>query len=214
MEPFKKYVSCIMVFLIPIGLCHTVNFARSLPLSYWLNFTKKLLNEKKRRFFAYMAASAYHVTSKKIESQIFRHNWIFRHTCVYKQTTLTKWWNIIFLFQSYIVISYTMVYFFLDVLFFLLAVILSEFYEEARRKKDWLGKSSTKKNLCEGRHMFDGTSSPRCHLLLLPSSTLLPKWRTCWMTPMKIHNILMSVILCGIENMKISWNLIIAGLHL
>ena len=58
---------------------------------------------KKRRFFAYMAASAYRVISKEKENQIFRHNWIFRHTCVYKQSTLTKWWN----YDMFVQIWYT-----------------------------------------------------------------------------------------------------------
>ena len=43
-----------------------------------------------KKVFAYMAASAYHVKSKEVENQIFRHNWIFRHTCVYKESKLTK----------------------------------------------------------------------------------------------------------------------------
>ena len=34
------------------------------------------------------------------------------------------------------------------------------------------------------------------------------------MTPMKIYNISMGGILCDIENMKISCNLVIAGWHL
>ena len=34
------------------------------------------------------------------------------------------------------------------------------------------------------------------------------------MTPMKIHNNSLGGILCDIENMKISCNLIIAGCHL
>ena len=41
-----------------------------------------------------------------------------------------------FLCKYYIVISDTLVGFFLDVLFFSLAVILSELYEKPRRNKD------------------------------------------------------------------------------
>ena len=121
---------------------------------------------------------------------------------------------IIFLCKYYIIISDTLVGFFLDVLFLLLAVILSELYEKPRRKKDWVAEESTKKYLCEGHHFFDCTRPLLCHSLLLSSSTLLPKWLTCWMTPIKIHNIYMGGILCDIENMKTSYNLIIAGWHL
>ena len=39
--------------------------------------------------------------------------------------------------------------------------------------------------------------TPFCHFLLLSSSTPpLPKWRTSWMTPVKIRNIAMGGILC------------------
>ena len=121
---------------------------------------------------------------------------------------------IIFLFKCYIVISNTLVSFFVDVLFLLLAVILSELYENPRRKKDSVAEKSTKKNLCEGHHFFECTPSLLCHFLSLSSSTLLPKWRTCWMILMNIHNISMGGILFDIENMKISCNLIIACWHL
>ena len=101
MAPFKKYVTCIMAFFTafnfvtlcqfcPSTLSLFVSFALSLPLCYSLNFTKKLYDWDKRRLFAYMAASAYHVISKEVENRIFRQNWIFRHTCMYKQPTLTK----------------------------------------------------------------------------------------------------------------------------
>ena len=83
-----------------------------------------------------MAASAYRVVSKEIENQIFRHNGNFRHTCVYKQPTLTSSGIIVFLCKYYIVISDALVDFFLDVLFLVLAVILSELYEKPRRNID------------------------------------------------------------------------------
>ena len=121
---------------------------------------------------------------------------------------------IIFLFKCYIVISYTLVSFFLDVLFLLFTVMLPEFYEKPRRKKDGVAEKSTMKNLREGHHFFDCTPSLLCHFLFLSLSAILPKWRTCRMTPMKIHNISMGGILCDTENVKISCNLIIAGWHL
>ena len=136
MGPLKKYVTCIMAFFTPF------NFV---TLCYFYSITSPLLFPKlhqetieweKKRFFAYMAGSAYRVTSKEAENQMFRHNWNFRHTFVYKQPTLTKQWN--FLCKYYIVISDIRVGFFLDVLFLLLAVILSELYEKPRRNKDWV----------------------------------------------------------------------------
>ena len=56
-------------------------------------FTKlhlETIEWEKRRFFAYMAASAHHVISKEVENHILRHNWIFRHTCMYEQPALTN----------------------------------------------------------------------------------------------------------------------------
>ena len=155
-----------------------------------------------------MAASAYHAISKEVKKQIFRHNWNFRHT--YNNPYWQSSGIIIFLCKCYIVISDTLVGFFLDVLFLLLAVILSELYEKPRRNKDWVTEKSTKKNLCERHHFFDCTPSFLYRFLLLSSSTPLPKWRTCWMAPIKIHNIAMGGILCDVENMKISCNLILA----
>ena len=38
--------------------------------------------KEKRKFFAYMAVSAYYVISKKVESQILRRNWNFRHVSI------------------------------------------------------------------------------------------------------------------------------------
>ena len=66
MAPFKKSPQ--------LTLLHFVNFTRSLPLCYLLNLTKKLYNERKEDFFAYIAASAYHVITKEVENHIFKHN--------------------------------------------------------------------------------------------------------------------------------------------
>ena len=95
-----------------------------------------------KRFFAYMAASAYHVISAEVENYIFKHDWIFRHFCIYKQPTLTKWnFNIFVQILCTVVVSDTVVGTFLDVLFLSLAVILSELYEKTRRK-DWATEKS------------------------------------------------------------------------
>ena len=93
-----------------------------------------------------MTASTYRVISKEEENHIFSHNWIFRDTCIYMQPTLTKKWNYIFVqilcsyFQLFI--SDTLVGYFLDVLFLLLAVILSEFHKKPRRKY-WVTEKGT-----------------------------------------------------------------------
>ena len=54
--------------------------------------------------------------------------------------------TIIFLCKYYVVVSDTLVGSFLDVLFFLLAGILSELHGK-RRSKDWVTEKSTYKNL-------------------------------------------------------------------
>ena len=120
-----------------------------------------------------MAASSYHVISKEVENHIFRHNWIFRHISMYKQPTLTKYGNYIFSCKYDIVISHIPVGSFLDVLFFLPTVILSELHERPRRK-DWVTEKSTQKNLCEGNHFFDWTPSFLCHFLSLSLSSPSP----------------------------------------
>ena len=80
-----------------------------------------------------MTASAYRVTSKEVENRVFKHNRIFRHTSMYKQPKLTKQWN----YNNFVQILYTYLRYtdkLLDAFFLLLAVILSELYENPRRK--------------------------------------------------------------------------------
>ena len=80
-----------------------------------------------------MTASAYRVTSKEVENRVFKYNRIFRHTSMYKQPKLTKQWN----YNNFVQILYTYLRYtdkLLDVFFLLLAVILSELYENPRRK--------------------------------------------------------------------------------
>ena len=115
---------------------------------------------------------------------------------------------LIFLCKYYIVTSDTLVGFFLDGLYLLFTVILSELYEKPRRNKDWVTEKSTQKNLC-GSITFLTAHHPFyvifcCFLRLLP----FPSWRTSWMAPIKIHNISMGGILCDVENVKKSCNLI------
>ena len=90
MEPFKKYVICIMAFLIPFNF---VTLCQFYSITSFLLFTKRhqeTIKWEKRRFFVYIAVSVCHVISKKVKIHIFRHNCIFRHTCMYKQPILAK----------------------------------------------------------------------------------------------------------------------------
>ena len=92
--------------------------------------------------------------------------------------------------KYYIVISDALVGSFLDVLFLLLAVILSELHEKPKRK-DWVTEKSTYKYSCEGYHFFDCTLSI---LYLFAAffvySLSLPKRHTCGMAAIKIHILL------------------------
>ena len=118
-----------------------------------------------------MAASAYHVILKEVKSHILIHNWIFRHTCCINNPHWQISGIIIFLCKHYIVTSDTLVGSFLDVLFLLLAVILSGLHEKPRRNKDWVTEKGTQKNLWEGYHFFDCRLFFLCHFLLLSSFT-------------------------------------------
>ena len=89
-----------------------------------------------------MATSAYQVTSKEVKNHILIHNWIFRHTFCIKIPHRQISGIIIFLSKD-IVISDRLVGSLLDVLFLLLAVILSGLHEKPRRNKDWVTKKST-----------------------------------------------------------------------
>ena len=126
-----------------------------------------------------MAAAAYHVESKEVKNHILIHNWIFRHTCCINNPHWQISGIIIFLCKHYIVTSDTMVASFLDVLFLLLAVILSWLHEKSRRNKDWVTEKSTLKNLREAHHFFDYTSSFLCRFLLLSSFIPLFSQVTC-----------------------------------
>ena len=90
-----------------------------------------------------MTASTYHVTSNEAEmTSLDPIEFLDKHICInnpHHQSSRI----IIFLGKYYIVISDTLVDSLLDVLFLLLAVILSELHEEPRRNKDWVTEKST-----------------------------------------------------------------------
>ena len=91
----------------------------------------------------YLAASAYHIISKEVKNHNLRRNWIFRQTCFINNPHWQSGVIIIFLCKYYIAISDALVGSFLDVLFLLLAVILSGFLEKPRRNKDLVTEKTT-----------------------------------------------------------------------
>ena len=84
---FRKYCHLHNAIFHSIQLCHTLSI---LLYHFPVSFTKLhegTIEWEWKRFFAYMAASAYHVILTEVE------NHIFKHIYVYKQSTLTKEWN-------------------------------------------------------------------------------------------------------------------------
>ena len=146
-----------------------------------------------------MAASEYHAMSKEVENHIFRHNWIFRLKCMLNNQHCQSSGITRFLCKYYVAISDKLRDSFLEVLFLLLAVILSELHEKPWSKTDLVTEKRTYTNVW-------GTSLFELHALLSMSfmaflvySLPLPKWRTRWMAPIKI--IFLPVVFC----VMISW---------
>ena len=186
MGPFKKYVTCIMAFFTPFNFVKLCQFyCTTSPVSF-TKLPQETIEWEGKIFFPYMAASAYHVISTKVENHIFKHDWIFRH--VFLNNPLWQSSGIlIFLCKYYIVVSDTLIGSSLDVLFLLLDVILSELIEKPRRK-DWVTEKSTERNLCVGYHFFDCTLSFPClFVAFFVYSLPLPKWRTCGMAARHIY---------------------------
>ena len=69
MGPFKKYVTCIMANFTTFNF---VNFTLPPPLRHSLNL--ETIEREERKFFAYMAASAFQVISTEVENHIFKDN--------------------------------------------------------------------------------------------------------------------------------------------
>ena len=147
-----------------------------------------------------MAASAYHVISTEVENHIFKTIEVL-YTSAFINNPHWQSSGILIVFcKYYIVFSDTLVGSFLDVLFLLLAVILSERHEKPRRK-DWVTEKSTLKNLCEGYHFFDYTLSFLCPFVaFFVCSPPLPKWCTWGMAAIKIH-----ILLWVVFYVIISW---------
>ena len=96
-----------------------------------------------KKIFSYLAASAYHVILKEVKNHILGRNWIFRQALCIKKPHWQGGRIIIFLCKYYIVISDTPVGSFLNVLFLLLAVILSGLLEKTKRNKYLVTENST-----------------------------------------------------------------------
>ena len=138
-----------------------------------------------------MAASAYHIIPTEIKKYILIQNWIFRYTCCINNTHWQIIGIIIFWCNHYIVILDTLVGSFSDVLFLLLAVILSGLDEKPKRKKKYIKEFVRKASLFWLRTLL----SISLFVAFFIYSLTLSKWCTCWMAPIKIHNIAMVGIL-------------------
>ena len=142
MGPFKKYVTCIMAFFTPFNFVTLCQFySTTSPVSF-SKLHQETIEWEGKRFFAYMAASVYHVISTEVENHIFKTIEFLDTSAFINNPHWQSSRILIFLCKCYIVISDTLVGSFLDVLFLLLAVILSERHEKPTRK-DWVTEKST-----------------------------------------------------------------------
>ena len=131
-----------MAFFNPFNFVTLCQFySTTFPVSF-SKLHQETLEWEGKRFFAYMATLAYHVTSTEVENHISKHNWIFRHLCNINNPHQPSSGILICLCKYCIVISDTLVDTFWDVLFLLLTVILSELHEKSK-KKDWVTEKST-----------------------------------------------------------------------
>ena len=143
-----------------------------------------------------MAASSYHVISKEIEIRsLGTIEFIDTHVCINNPHWLTSGITI-FLCKYEVVISDTLVVSFLDVLFLLVAVILSEFMRNQKERLSYRKKSIEKSVWRTSRFRLHALLSVSFFVTFFVYCLSLPKWRTCWMDPTKIHNIAMAGILC------------------
>ena len=135
--------------------------------------------------------------SKEVKNHIFRCNWIFRHTICINNPHWQSGGIIIFLCKYFIVISDILLGTFLHVLFLMLAVILQGYLRNQEGIRIELQKK-VHERICV-RDITFFTARPPFYVTFYPFLCLslpLSKWRTCWMVPIKIHNIAMEGILC------------------
>ena len=137
MWPFKKYVTCIMAFFTPFNFETLYQFySTTSPVSF-SKLHQETIEWEGKRFFAYMAASVYHVISTEVENHIFKPIEFLDTSAFINNPHWQSSGILIFLCKYYIVISNTLVGSLLDMLFLLVDVILSELHEKPRRK-DWV----------------------------------------------------------------------------
>ena len=139
-----------------------------------------------------MTASAYHVISKEADTLEFLDAHVNINNPHWQRSGIIK-----FFYKYYIVIGDTLAVFFLDVLFLLLAGILSELYEKLTKNKDWITKKKYREEFVWVTSLLWLHAHLSMSFLLLSLSTSLPKWRSCWMAPIKIHDIAIGGILCN-----------------
>ena len=90
-----------------------------------------------------MAAPLYHGILKAVKNHTLRQNWSLRQTCCINNSHWQSSGIIIFLCKYYVIIPDKLLDSSLDVLFLLLAVILSGLHEKSRRNKDWVTEKNT-----------------------------------------------------------------------
>ena len=134
MGPLKIYHLHNAIFH-PIQLCHFLSILLDHFPSYSLNLTKKLWSERKQDFL-HIQLLQHIILNQRRQEITSLDTTDFLDTHVY---IINLHWQssgiIIFLCKCYIVTSDALLGSFLDVLFLLLTVILSEFHEKPRRNK-------------------------------------------------------------------------------
>ena len=74
MWPFKKYVTCIMAFFTPFNFLTLYQFYSTTSTVSLSKFRQETIESERKRFFAYMAALAYHIISTEVAKHTFKHN--------------------------------------------------------------------------------------------------------------------------------------------
>ena len=149
---------------------------------------------EEKKIFCICGCFSVSLTSKEVENHIFRYNCIFDTHEFFDNPH----WEIsgikTLLFKYYSDISHALVGSFLNMLFLLLALILTELHEKLRKNKDWVTEKISKKNLCEGHHFFDYTPSFLCHFCCFLRLLSLP-FQVMYLLNGPTHDISMDGIL-------------------
>ena len=142
MGPFKRHVTYIMAFFTPFNFVTLCQFSSITSPALFTKRHWETVEWEKGRYFAYMATPSCYVISKEVEIPSLGTT-EFLDPLVYINNSHWQSSRIIIFWCKYdIVISYILVGYFLDKLFFLLTLILLEHYKKPRRK-DWVTENST-----------------------------------------------------------------------